>query len=151
MARVYLKGMPQLKAKLIKLRTGTLASVKPAMEKAASDLVDMMKRHVPTKSGRLKDSIGWTWGNRPKYSTAIASQNIGDATLTIFAGNTNVRYARTVEFGTAPHIAGGKFAGAQHPGTAKQPFFFTSYRASKKSIKAALRKAILAAVRKAVS
>lgn len=31
-------------------------------------------------------------------------------------------YARFVEFGTAPRINGGRFAGTQHPGTAPQPF-----------------------------
>lgn len=31
-------------------------------------------------------------------------------------------YAKFVEFGTKPHKAGGKFAGAQHPGSAPDPF-----------------------------
>ncbi|WP_461222623.1 hypothetical protein [Methylobacterium sp. CM6247] len=41
-----------------------------------------------------------------------------------------------MEFGTAPHINGGLFAGTQNPGAKAQPFFYPLYRAYKKRVKA---------------
>lgn len=146
MARVYLKGLPQLKAKLERLKNETASRVRPAMEQVAQGVVEIMKRQVPVDSGDLRDSIGWAWGAGPKGSISVASVN----GLTIFAGNETAFYARWVEFGTAPHEQGGSHPGTQHPGTSAQPFFFPSWRASKKSVKAALRKAIKEAVRDAV-
>lgn len=142
MARVYLKGLPQLKAKLVRLKTETADKVRPAMEMAAGNLVEMMRRQVAVDQGDLRDSIGWTWGVAPRGSVAIASS----AGITIFAGNAKAFYARFVEFGTAPHVQGGSHPGTQHPGVAAQPFFFSSYRAMKKDMKAMLRKAIRDAV-----
>jgi len=115
------------------------------MEQGANEIVDMMKSLVPVDSGELRDSIGWTWGKRPKYSQAIAvvkSKLAGDLTITIYAGNSKVRYAHLVEFGSAPHINGGMFKGTQHPGTAKQPFFFVSWRTNKKRVKSRISRAI---------
>lgn len=157
MARVYLKGLPQLKAKLVKLRQETIDKVRAAMEAAASEITGMMRRLVPVEHGDLRDSIGWTWGDAPKGSVSM-SHTVGGNTITIFAGNEKAFYARWVEFGTAPHnVAKGggnkSFSGTPipHPGAKARPFFFPSYRASKKQIKAMIRKAITAAVREVVT
>lgn len=147
MARVYLKGLPQLKAKLIRLKQETAKQVRPAMERAAQDLVEMMKRQVAVDKGDLRDSIGWTWGEAPKGSVAISGASLGSMKITIFAGDEKAFYARWVEFGTAPHAQGGSHPGTKHPGNPAQPFFFTSYRASRKAMKATIRKAIRKAVR----
>jgi HK97 gp10 family phage protein len=151
-ARVYLKGLPQLKAKLKRLKEQTAEDIKPTFEAAAQSIVDMMKRRVPVKTGGLRDTIGWTWGDRPKYSQKVTSVKAGGAlVITIFAGDSKHRYAHLVEFGTKPHEQGGEFRGTEHPGTAPQPFFFSSYRAMRKGVKAMLRKAIKAAVKKAMT
>lgn len=150
MARVYLKGLPQLKAKLIRLKERTAEAVKPAMAQAAQEIVDMMKRQVPVDKGDLRDSIGWTFGDKPKYAQAITKQSAGGFTITIFAGNTKVRYAHLVEFGTAPHPQGGQFEGTEHPGTKAQPFFWPTWRAKKRDVQKILRAAIKKAVRDAV-
>lgn len=156
MARVYLKGLPQLKNKLIRLRKETIDKVRAAMEAAASEITDMMRRLVPVDYGDLRDSIGWTWGDAPKGSISM-SHTIAGHTITIFAGNQTAFYARWVEFGTRPHnVAKGggnkSFSGTPipHPGSAARPFFFPSYRANKKQVKAMIRKAITSAVREAV-
>lgn len=149
MAKTYLKGLPQLKRKLLKLKADTMPAVAKAMEKAAQRIVDDMKSLVPLQSGDLQDSIGWTWGEAPrgsiKFSSVISGQKI-----TIYAGNEKAYYARFVEFGTAPHEIGGRFRGAQHPGTSPQPFFFSAFRANRKETKLEIQKAIRAAVREAV-
>jgi len=148
-ARQYLKGLPELQRKLERLRAGTAEQVKPAMEQAAQRTVDMMKSLVPAKSGDLRDSIGWTWGDTPRGAMKIASARVGGGAmqLTIYAGNEKAFYARWVEFGTAPHVNGGKFKGTDNPGTAAQPFFYPAWRANKKEAVKAFR----AAVRKAVA
>lgn len=150
MARVYLKGLPQLKAKLQRLRDETAKDVAPTLGLAADKVVDMMKRLVPVDSGDLRDSIGWTFGSAPEGSLKIASARSGVLTVTIFAGSEKVFWARFIEFGTRSHAQGGQFAGTEHPGTAAQPFFFVSYRALRKEVKRMLRKAINDAVKKAV-
>ncbi len=156
MARVTVKGLPALRAKLVKLRTETIDKVRGAMEAAASEITGMMRRMVPVDQGDLRDSIGWTWGDAPKGSIST-SHNIAGNRITIFAGNEKAFYARWVEFGTAAHnVAKGggnkSFAGTpiQHPGARARPFFFPSYRANKKRVKAMIQKAITAAVRDAV-
>lgn len=150
MARAYWKGLPQLKAKLARLKVETAKDVAPAMAAAGDRVVEMMKRLAPVDEGSLRDSIGWTFGDAPKGAIKVGTFRQGILRLTIFAGNENVFWARFVEFGTAPHVQGGQFAGTQHPGNPAQPFFFPSYRALKKEIKAMVRKAIREAVGKAV-
>lgn len=118
------------------------------MAAAADDIVATMKNVVAFDDGDLKDSIGWTWGRAPKGSIQIAVVGQGDMTITIYAGNEKAFYARFVEFGTAPHKAGGKFKGADHPGTRKQPFFYPSYRAHRKAVRRDVRKAIVNAVKR---
>lgn len=150
MARAYWKGLPQLKAKLVKLKEQTANVVAPAMAAAGDKVIEMMKRLAPVDEGELRDSIAWTFGEAPKGAIKVATFKQGILTLTIYAGSEDVFWARFVEFGTAPHVQGGKFAGTEHPGNPAQPFFYPSYRALKKEIKSMIRKAIQDAVRKAV-
>lgn len=147
MARAYWKNLPRLKRKLELLRIKTADAVRPAMEQAASDLVEMMKRLAPHKSNALRDSIGWTWGEAPEGSIRVAVGEVGFMRITIYAGNAEAFYARWVEFGTAPHIQGGMFKGAQSPGTRAQPFFYPSYRASRKNMKKLVKNAVNKAVK----
>lgn len=121
------------------------------MEAKADEIVAMMKSLVPVDDGVLRDSIGWTWGKAPKGALVIASvQSTGEdgMTITIYAGNSEAYYARWVEFGTARHVNGGKFAGSQHPGTTAQPFFYVSWRANKRRTVRAIRKATRDAAKK---
>jgi HK97 gp10 family phage protein len=148
-ARAYLKGLPELKRKLIRLKEETAPAVRPAMEAAAAEIVRSMKSLVPTDSGDLQNSIGWTWGDAPRGSFSVSAK-IGSNKITIFAGDDKAFYARWVEFGTAPHINGGRVPGSQNPGTSAQPFFFPAYRANRKQVKTMIGKAIRDAVRKAV-
>ncbi|YBV97106.1 HK97 gp10 family phage protein [Phyllobacteriaceae bacterium JZ32] len=125
------------------------AAAKQAMEQGATEIVDMMKSLVPVDSGELRDSIGWTWGDAPKYSQRVGAvkSSADDLIITIYAGNSKVRYAHLVEFGTAPHINGGMFKGTQNPGTKAQPFFFVSYRTNRKRAKSRITRAVRKAAR----
>jgi HK97 gp10 family phage protein len=135
------------------------------MEAAAEKIVADMRSLAPSRSGALRKSIGWTWGEPPKGSAVVATLKAnrggrrqrrpsragsGPMTLTIYAGNTTAFYARWIEFGTRSHIAGGQFSGATHPGTSAQPFFFPALRANKRRFMAEVRKAIVVAIREAI-
>ena len=147
MAQTKIIGMPRLLRKLKVLPDVARAELRVALAQQADDIVAMMKRLA--QGSRLIGSIGWVWGNKPpKGAMAVATVGKGDLAITIYAGNAEVFWARWEEFGTAPHIVGGKFAGAEHPGTAPRAFFFPSWRAMRKSVKAALRKASRDAARK---
>lgn len=137
-------GLDRLNKKLKKLPAAAEKRIKEAMEIGANEIVALMKSLVPVDSGDLRDSIGWTWGERPKYSQAIATVKSADGklALTIYAGNSKVRYAHLVEFGTAAHVNGGMFAGTMHPGTKAQPFFFVSWRALRRRTKSRITRAI---------
>lgn len=144
MARGIL-GLAALERKLKRMPDKALAKIKAAMEQGADEVVSMMRSLAPEDDGDLRDSIGWTWGKKPKYATALATAKAslgGDLTLTIYAGNSKVRYAHLIEFGTAAHTNGGMFAGSNHPGTKGQPFFFVSWRANRKKVKARIRRAV---------
>ena len=132
---------PRLRARLEKVPDVARRAAAAEMEACAQEIVDAMKAAAPFKSGALRDSIGWTWGDVPAGSFVIADirsgKNKGDqyATLRIkiYAGNRAAFYARFVEFGTKT-------------GVRAQPFFFPTWKAKK----AEFRRRIAAAVRAAI-
>jgi HK97 gp10 family phage protein len=146
-----MQGLAKLRRKLAKLPSVAEAMIRRTMEAKADEIVAMMKSLVPVDDGKLRDSIGWTWGKAPKGSISIGSVRASsgnDLTLTIYAGNSEAYYARWVEFGTSPHENKGLFAGSDHPGTAPQPFFYVSWRANKKRVVRAVRKSVRDAAKK---
>lgn len=154
---------PRLRARLAKVPDVAREAAAAEMEKCAQEIVDAMKAAVPVKSGKLRDSINWTWGDVPAGSFVIdeirSGKNKGDqyATLRIkiYAGNREAFYGRFVEFGTSPHslarnasVARGlrQDDGAFHRGAVAQPFFFPTWKAKRaefqRRVKAAVRAAI---------
>lgn len=139
-----IRGLKSLNAKLRDLPKAAKIAVRASMEQGANEIVAMMKNLVAVDSGELRDSIGWTWGKKPKFSQALAQVVAPDnvMVITIFAGNERVRYAHLVEFATRAHENGGMFKGTHHPGTSAQPFFFVSFRALRKRAKSRITRAI---------
>lgn len=148
--RAKMIGLPPLLRKLKVIPKVARDEMRVELGRQADEIVAMMKRLAPKgETGELEKSIGWTWGTKvPKGAMALATGGRGDLTITIFAGNEKAYYARWVEFGTQPHVAGGKFEGAQHPGATAQPFFYPGWRAARKGARRTLRKAAAAAARK---
>lgn len=144
MARAYLKGLPQYKAKITGLATKLRPAMRPHMEAAAELVCNQMRRLVQVssrkKGGRLKASIGWTWGAPPAYAQKLAQAAGFGEVLTIFAGNELVRTAHIVEKGSKPHFQPKR--NRQHPGSKPYPFFFVSWRALKRQVNRMLRAAI---------
>lgn len=144
------EGLDRLRRKLTKtLPDAAKLRIKEALEQSANEAVSQMKRLAPVDDGDLQRSISWTWGAAPKGAIALAtsSRSVDGLRITIFAGNEKAYYARFVEFGTAPHINKGKFAGSKHPGTSAQPFFFPGWRIARKKVKGRVTRAIRKAAR----
>lgn len=149
-----IQNLDRLKRKLAKLPLVAKQMIRQQMEKTADEIVTMMKNLVSVDDGKLRDSIGWTWGKAPKGSitlAAVKSTGPDGLTLTIYAGNNDAFYARWVEFGTARHENGGLFAGSNHPGTTAQPFFYVSWRANQRRAVRAVAKATRDAAKKVAS
>jgi HK97 gp10 family phage protein len=130
--------------------------VRAAIAQSADEVVATQRRLAPVDDGDLRDSIIWQWDNkrRIKYSQQLGGtgqtklRGLGYVAV-ITVGNTKVRYAHLVEFGTGPHKQGGQFKGTMHPGTVAQPFFFPGFRLVRKRIKSRISRAVNKAIRKA--
>ena len=114
-----------------------------AMETGADELVAMMRTLVPKDTGRLRDSIGWTWGSAPKGAVVIASSSANDSgsRITVFVGDETTmvgnrnqfQLARLQEFGTQAMRA--------------NPFFFSSWRTMKRRIRSRITREINKAIK----
>lgn len=133
---------PRLRARLEKVPDVAREAAAAEMEVCAQEIVDAMKAAVPVDSGRLRASIGWTWGDVPAGSFVIADirsgKNKGDqyATLRIkiYAGNKDAFYARFVEFGTKS-------------GGPAQPFFYVTWSKEKANFRRRIRAAVKARIK----
>jgi HK97 gp10 family phage protein len=109
------------------------AAVAPSLMASANEIADGMKALVPVRTGHLRDSIVVTppGGTTPAYATG-GSVTVPENKVAITAGNSAVRYAHLVEYGTEHAHA--------------QPFFWPAYRLFKKRatnrIKRGIRKAV---------
>ena len=146
-------GLDRLEKKLKRMPQLAEDEIRKAMASGADEVVALAKSLVPVDSGDLRDSIGWTYGSAPKGSIAIGEVKAtnGNLKITIYAGNSEAFYARWVEFGTTPHVNGGKFAGSMHPGAAAKPFFYVSYRALRRRIKGRVTRAITKSAKRAAA
>jgi HK97 gp10 family phage protein len=136
-----ISGLEQLRAKIRALPEAARADIRKAMEQSADEVVAMAKRLVPVDSGALRDSIGWTWGEPPKGSFALARSGPPGEAITIYAGSRDKElggrdafYVRWVEFGTVTATA--------------HPFFFPSWRALRRRVKSRNSRAVSKAFKK---
>ncbi len=110
-------------------------AVQPALKKSGDELAATMKQLAPERTGALKDSIEVTTaGNStPAYSQPGGAQVVPENAVLVTAGNTRVRYAHLVEYGT--------------PRAAPQPFFWPAFRLLKKRLEGRIKRAVSKAVR----
>jgi len=137
---------PRLKAQLERTPKIAVEAAARAMEEGADEIVAFMKAAAPVDTGRLRNSIAWTWGDAPEGSVVIdeirSGQNKGrqyaKLRITFYVGLRGAGeydkgyYAHMVEFGTKKMAA--------------QPFFIPGWKANKakynRKIRAAVRRAI---------
>lgn len=142
-------GLDRLNRRLAAIPKQVRTDVVPALLQGAEDMAADMRRLAPVDKGDLVDSIAVTppGESTPPHSQPGGKMIVPELTVAITAGNNEVRTAHFVEFGTAPHVLGGMFAGAQHPGTAAQPFFWPGYRLNRKKVTARIRRTIRKAIK----
>lgn len=126
---VTVRNKDRLYQKLLKLAPAAEKELAVAGGKSANEMVQAARAFVPVDTGALRDSIVATppGGTPPSYSRG-ATGAVPPGAWMVTAGNRQVRYAHLVEFGVQPFVAGGRFAGAQHPGNRARPFFWPAYR-----------------------
>ena len=140
-------GLADLRRQLDGLRRRAAPAMKAALLDAAGLIVKRQQSLAPVGRGKLRASIVASDGAAPKYASLTAgsrSRKAGDFVV-ISAGDSGVRYALLVQFGTKPHSLaegakrkGGKLQdrGPHHPGAKRRPFFFPGYRAERRAAKA---------------
>ncbi|NRP70608.1 hypothetical protein ILFOPFJJ_01489 [Ensifer psoraleae] len=146
-------GLSRLTKKLRRIPQAAKDAAKAAVVQGANEIAAVQRALAPVDDGELKDSIHVTppGGTTPPYSQPGGSRTAGPEEAIVTAGNTRVRYAHLVEFGTAPHTNGGMFAGSEHPGTAAQPFFWPGYRAVRKRVRGRVTRTINKAIKDAAT
>jgi len=139
MARHRFKGKERLQRILQEMPPVARAELKKSLQASARQLVRAQRALAPVDTGALRGSIDWTDdpAQIPKHAAFRGAREPGqtDLAVAVFAGNSAVRYAHLVEFGTVQAPA--------------QPFFYPAYRLRKKQIAARARRAARAAARKA--
>jgi len=142
-------GLERLQKRLAAIPKKVKADVQPALLKGAQDMAADMKRLAPRGDGDLIESIVVTpAGSRtPAHSQPGGASNVPDNAVAVTAGNTKVRYAHLVEYGSRSHINGGIFAGTEHPGTEASPYFWPGYRLNRKKVAARIKRAVGKAVK----
>lgn len=130
-----MKGTKRLSHTLKRLPDAVEDAVKPALNKSGDELATTMKRLAPVDEGDLRDSITVTriGETTPPYSQPGGSRQAKENEVIVTAGNSRVRYAHLVEFGTSQAAA--------------QPFFWPAYRLLKKRLKSRISRSIGKAVK----
>lgn len=171
MATAKFEGRERLLRKMKAMPPAVRSAIKQALAQSADEITAFQKRLTPVKDGDLRASITQTWGGgKVRYaSMGVRYEDEGDPDLTVrlSAGNSKVRYAHLVEFGTSPHstVKGARKPRerrrgvkgmvhvastdprGQHPGSKPQPFFFPPYRALRRRIRSRIARATSRAVR----
>lgn len=144
-------GRAKWLAKLERMPKEIKKEARVALATGADEMVELAKSFVPVRTGKLRDSITWRYGEAEKiaYSQGLGANH--ELAVVISAGNKGARHAHLVEFGTTPHTNKGKFKGASHPGTAASPYFYPSYRLLKRRMKSRVTRSINKAIKKVVA
>ncbi len=123
-------GLEKFKRRLAAIPKAVQDAAVAALQKDADELVSAMKGLATVKTGALRDSIVATppGGTTPSYSQPGGSRVAGPTEFIVTAGNTNVRYAHLVEYGSVHGHA--------------QPFFWPAYRLLKKRMRSRVKRAI---------
>ena len=144
-------GLDKLSRKLAAIPKEATAAARLAVVQGADEISALQKSLAPVDDGDLRASIHVTRPGEttPPYSQPGGSRQAGENEAIVTAGNTKVRYAHLVEFGTAPHVAGGIFEGAQIPAIPAQPFFWPAYRALRSRVRGRITRNINKAIKQA--
>lgn len=134
-----IKNKDRLKAKLAAIPKEARAEIHKALDKSATEMVQTAQSFAPVKSGKLRNSIGKTFGeykaDNPNVR-GVTGSGVADPelTVTIHAGDQEAYYAAFVEFGTKAAPA--------------HPYFFPAWRLLKKRVTSRIKRAMTKAAKK---
>lgn len=130
-------------------------AVKPVLLREAEKIAVTMRALAPddpaTSAPDLKSSIAVTGPSQstPAHSQPGGAMVVPENAAVVTAGNTDVRHAHLVEFGTRARMLSSARQAGFHPGTPAQPFFWPGFRVHRKKSVAAIKRAIGKAIREA--
>lgn len=131
------QGLDRLNARFNAIPKRVRDAAEKELERSAAEIVATMKRFASRgRTGKMADSIGWTWGDVPAGTMKVGSVGgkvYGSLSITIYAGGKEAFYATFQEFGTKEMRA--------------HPFFFPAWRAHKKKVNARLKRAMTKAIK----
>lgn len=129
-------GLERLKRRFAAIPKDIKEAVQPTLVKQAEAMARTMKTLAPRETGALAASITVTPGGEstPAYSQPGGSMVVAENAVAITVGNTDVRYAHLVEYGTTK--------------THAHPYFWPSVRLHQQQAKKAIKAAVGRAVRK---
>jgi HK97 gp10 family phage protein len=131
------QGLDRLNARFNAIPKRVRDAAEKELERSAAEIVATMKRFASRgRTGKMADSIGWTWGDAPAGTMKVGSVGgkvYGSMSITIYAGGKEAFYATYQEFGTKEMRA--------------HPFFFPAWRAHKKKVNARLKRAMTKAIK----
>jgi HK97 gp10 family phage protein len=153
------EGLDRLQRKMQKLAAiqgPVRRNVRASLEQTGGVVSGQMRAVAPNQTGALRASIRVIFGAYKQDNANVRGVGGGgagdpDLTMRVVAGDARAWYARLVEFGTAPHINGGRFAGTQHPGATARPFFFPVWRANKRAAKARMSRAVRKGIQESIA
>lgn len=150
-AKMTMQGRQAVGRKMQALAGKIRVPVQKAVTDGAEQIARQQRNLVPERTGKLKRSIVVTppGQSTPAYSQPGGSSRTREYEAKVTAGNSEVRYAHLVEYGTASHPQGGQFTGTQHPGTPAEPYFWPGYRLERKPVRAKIRREIRKAIKAA--
>lgn len=130
-------GLAKFQARMRAIPLAARQAIKPALMKSAYEIQDVMEQLAPEDTGDLMNSIAVTGPGEttPPYSQPGGSMTVPENAAVITAGNTDVRYAHLVEYGTSHSEA--------------QSFFWPAYRTMRKKAGNQIKRAIGKAIKEA--
>lgn len=136
-------GLAKFQRRMRAVPEAARRAVVPALVKSANEVADVMRATVPVDDGDLQASIKVTAPglSTPPYSQPGGSMVVPELTAAITAGNADVRYAHLVEYGH-----GNGFGGTTVP---PHPFFWPSFRLTRKRALNRIKRAVGKAIKEA--
>lgn len=130
-------GLDDLMRAFDRVRTAPRQQIMKALLASGNELADAQQHLAPKDTHALANSISVTGPGEttPPYSQPGGSRVAGETEVIVTAGNTDVRYAHLVEYGTSK--------------TEPQPFFWPALRLLRKRLQQRIDRAGRKAVRDA--
>ncbi|MFO1104597.1 MAG: HK97-gp10 family putative phage morphogenesis protein [Amaricoccus sp.] len=130
-------GLARFQHRMAAIPKAARAAVKPALVKGADEIAGAARRLAPVDSGDLRASIAVTGPGEttPPYSQPGGRRTLTELQAAVTAGDSKVRYAHLVEFGT------------EH--TQPQPYFWPAFRSYRKRAANRIKRAISKAIKDA--